>query len=88
MSDVEIVARGLTKAQREVLISHQPGQQYGEDIWPFRHSKHPLAFKTTARPMMDTGLLRWCDDKRTTATVLTFFGLAVRQYLLENADDR
>lgn len=79
----EQIVSGLSDAQKHVLKLHVPNREYGADIWPYRTTREPLSFAQTARPMMDIGMLRWCKDKRKTATIITPLGLQCRAILQE-----
>jgi hypothetical protein len=70
------IAAGLTKAQRDALVSHKNLQSWGG-----RDARPPvLQWPDIGHVLRENGLIRFPSDL-SSATILTELGLAVRAYL-------
>ena len=77
---IAALAGRLTRAQREVLLTHRAGYDWR---WYATSARAPDSWANAGSPMLKTHLLAWHPNPRETATRLTPLGLAVRRFITE-----
>ena len=83
--EIDRIVAGLTKAQREAVLRQSLEPQSWDD-WLWSDYEEPLRWKTEGRALRDHGLVTFESDPRSSRTVLTETGLAVRARLVGESE--
>lgn len=80
--DAAAIADRLSKAQRAVLLEHQPGYYFGSQHGGWSApARSPVSWSQVGRAMLGMNLIKWHPSIRDSRTHITPLGLAVRAHL-------